>query len=149
MRRRLLVGCLAVAFCAPLAAASVAAQKKEAGQPESCSNPRAIGVSRTIEIDTKGGINLGTQQYKGFDPLKDGEVVLTFDDGPLRRNTRKVLKALADHCTKATFFAVGAQAVADPDMLRKVAAAGHTIAHHTWSHKNQGRRSTSRSIAEF
>ena len=52
---------------------------------------------------------------------RDHEVVLTFDDGPLRPYTRAVLKALDAHCTKATFFMVGRMAVADPAMVREVA----------------------------
>ena len=59
----------------------------------------------------------GGLQYKADDLLKDGEVILTFDDGPLRRYTRRVLKALASHCTKGTFFMVGRMAVADPAMV--------------------------------
>lgn len=117
---------------------------------ERCANPNALGVSRTITIDTRARHHFGTQQYRNEeDLLRDREVVLTFDDGPLRRHTRRVLKALDDHCTKATFFVVGRMALADPDMLRKVSNAGHTIAHHSWSHLNQNRYSFPRAIAEF
>ena len=49
--------------------------------------------------------------------LADGEVVLTFDDGPLRAYTVPVLDALAAHCVKATFFLVGRMAVADPELV--------------------------------
>jgi len=69
-----------------------------------------------------------------FDILNEGEVILTFDDGPLRPYTRAVLKALDAHCTKATFFMVGRMAVSDPAMVREVAKHGHTVAAHTWSH---------------
>jgi peptidoglycan-N-acetylglucosamine deacetylase len=68
--------------------------------------------------------------------LSDGEVVLTFDDGPLRPHTQEVLAALAAHCTKATFFMVGRNALADPEMAQEVARQGHTIGTHTWSHRN-------------
>jgi len=73
-------------------------------------------------------------QYKEDELLADREVVLTFDDGPLPRYTKPILKALEDECTKATFFYVGKMAKAYPDMLRKVDADGHTIAGHTYSH---------------
>jgi peptidoglycan-N-acetylglucosamine deacetylase len=72
------------------------------------------------------------------DFLKPGEVVLTFDDGPLRRNTLRVLNALESHCTKATFFMVGRMAVADPAMVREIDRRGHTIGTHTWSHRKLG-----------
>ena len=63
-----------------------------------------------------------------------GEVVLTFDDGPWLNNTPMVLKALADQCVKATFFPIGKHATYYPEILKQVAAAGHTIGSHTWSH---------------
>ena len=108
-----------------------------------------LGVSRTITIDSTGGSLHGGLQYKVESLLRDGEVVLTFDDGPLRKYTRKVLKALNDHCTLATFFMVGRMAVADPSMVREVADKGHTIATHTWSHKLLGRVSARRGAGEI
>ena len=95
----------------------------------------ALGVSRVAEIDTSAGPRFGFQ-YKEQDILADGEVVLTFDDGPLRAYTKPVLEALQAHCTKATFFLVGRMAVADPEMVREYARLGHTIGIHTWSHQN-------------
>jgi peptidoglycan-N-acetylglucosamine deacetylase len=99
-------------------------------------NPKALGVSRVQDIDTKGGPRFGQQQYKDGDFLDDGEVVLTFDDGPARAYTQAVISALAAHCTKATFFMVGQRALQDVAMVREVAARGHTIGTHTWSHEN-------------
>lgn len=93
-----------------------------------------LGVSRTVEIDTTGGPQFGAQ-YPGHDFLQPGEVVLTFDDGPSRAKTPAILQALADHCTKGTFFIVGRMALVEPQLLREVAHAGHTIGLHTWSHK--------------
>jgi peptidoglycan/xylan/chitin deacetylase (PgdA/CDA1 family) len=93
-----------------------------------------LGLSRIVEVDTAGGPLFGRSVSGGYEFLVDGEVVLTFDDGPVRSHTRAVLKALADHCTKATFFMVGRMAVADPAMVREVARQGHTVGSHTWSH---------------
>jgi len=94
-----------------------------------------LGVSRSIVIDTSQGPQFGAQ-YKDATLLKDGEVVLTFDDGPSRPYTRPILEALAAHCTKATFFMVGRMAMSDPEMVKEVARHGHTVATHTWSHGN-------------
>jgi peptidoglycan-N-acetylglucosamine deacetylase len=93
-----------------------------------------LGLSRIVEVDTAGGPHFGHTRAGEFDFLRDHEVVLTFDDGPLRPYTTAVLKALDEHCTKATFFMVGRMAVADPAMVREVAKHGHTIGSHTWSH---------------
>ena len=76
-----------------------------------CSNPNALGVARTVEVDTTGGPGFGFEQYKAYDFLLLNEVVLTFDDGPWPGNTGEVLEALAQHCVKATFFPIGKHAL--------------------------------------
>jgi peptidoglycan/xylan/chitin deacetylase (PgdA/CDA1 family) len=50
-----------------------------------------------------------------------------------------VLKALAEQCTKAMFFAIGKHAGWHPEILKQVIAAGHTVGTHTWSHKDLSR----------
>lgn len=97
--------------------------------------PGKLGVSRTVVIDAAAGPRFGFQ-YKDASFLADGEVVLTFDDGPSRAYTKPILDALAAHCTKATFFMVGRMALADPQMVKYVAEQGHTVGTHTWSHAN-------------
>jgi peptidoglycan/xylan/chitin deacetylase (PgdA/CDA1 family) len=94
-----------------------------------------LGVSRTVAINAAGGPGFGTQ-YKGPSLLADGEVVLTFDDGPMRAYTRPILETLAAQCTKATFFMVGQMAQTDPETVKEVARRGHTVGTHTWSHAN-------------
>jgi peptidoglycan/xylan/chitin deacetylase (PgdA/CDA1 family) len=105
-----------------------------------CSNPDALGLSRIVEIDTTGGPAFGTEHFKQYDFLRDKEVVLTFDDGPWPENTPKVLKALTDNCTKATFFEIGEHATWRPDISKAVAQAGMTVGSHTWSHKDLARK---------
>ncbi len=118
-------------------AAVVSSDMPKAGAivDDCAAKPGVLGISRVVEIDTTGGPVFGGS-HKGNNFLKAGEVILTFDDGPMRAYTRPVLKALAAHCTKATFFMVGRMAAADPAMVKEVAAAGHTIGSHTWSHQN-------------
>src|SRR5579872_1204937 len=112
-------------------AAAAPAQPKEA-----CANPDALGLSRVVEVDTSGGPGFGFEHFKQLDFLTDKEVVLTFDDSPWPVNTPAVLKALADECTKAVFFSIGKHATYHPEILKQVAAAGHTVGTHTWSHAN-------------
>jgi peptidoglycan/xylan/chitin deacetylase (PgdA/CDA1 family) len=106
-----------------------------------CDNPNALGVSRVVEIDTTGGPGFGFEHFKQYDFLRDKEVVLTFDDGPWLNNTPAVLKALADQCVKALFFPIGKHSTYYPEILRQVAAAGHTIGSHTWSHQDLSKKS--------
>jgi peptidoglycan/xylan/chitin deacetylase (PgdA/CDA1 family) len=101
-----------------------------------CANPNALGIARAVEIDTTGGPGFGFEHFKQLDFLAEKEVVLTFDDGPWPVNTPAVLKALADECTTGIFFAIGKHATYHPEILRQVAAAGHTVGSHTWSHVN-------------
>src|SRR5690242_8915318 len=94
----------------------------------------AIGTSRTLVVDPREHTRIGTMQYPETLPLRDHEVVLTFDDGPLPRNSNQVLQILADNCAKATFFTIGEQARANPEGVRKLVAAGHTVGTHSQRH---------------
>ena len=123
-----------VASCA--LALVVSATSAGAAQAGCDTSGRALGVSRIVEIDTTSGPHFGQQQFPEADFLRPGEIVLTFDDGPLRPHTQPILNALEAQCTKATFFMVGSQAIADPEMVRRVIAKGHTVGNHTWSHAN-------------
>jgi len=60
--------------------------------------------------------------------------VLTFDDGPLPGTTARVLDALKRECVRASFFLLGRNAAAHPELARRELAEGHTVAHHTFSH---------------
>ena len=112
-------------------------------------NPDALGVSRVVEIDTAGGPGFGFEHFKVYDFLREHEVVLTFDDGPWPGNTPAVLKALADQCTKALFFPIGKHAMWHPEILRQLAAAGHTIGSHTWSHADLSKLTIDQAKEEF
>jgi peptidoglycan/xylan/chitin deacetylase (PgdA/CDA1 family) len=102
---------------------------------ENCSGrPDALGTSRTLVVDARAHPLIGTMQYRETLPLEDGEVVLTFDDGPLPKYTNQILDILAAQCVKATFFLVGRQAQANPEGVRRIRDVGHTIATHTQNH---------------
>lgn len=111
---------------------SVAAQAASAA--DCPGHPDAIGTSRTIVVDPRAHPIIGTMQYNKTLPLEDHEVVLTFDDGPLPKYSNQILNILATHCAKATFFLVGRQANGNPEGVRKVRDAGHTVATHTQNH---------------
>ncbi|HEY6416158.1 MAG TPA: polysaccharide deacetylase family protein [Acidimicrobiales bacterium] len=61
-------------------------------------------------------------------------MALTYDDGPNTAWTPQLLDLLAKHDVKATFFSIGHYAREQPELLREVAAAGHAIGNHTYSH---------------
>lgn len=133
---------VAAAPVGPAGAMSVAAvpAAEPLSIPACAGNPDALGVSRVVEIDTTGGPGFGFEQFKAYDFLEAGEVVLTFDDGPWPSNTPAVLAALAAQCVKATFFPIGKHATWHPEILKQVMAQGHTIGSHTWSHADLAKK---------
>ena len=120
---------------AALALGLIAAMVAPAALAADCpGHPDALGTSRTLVVDPREHRLLGTMQYRETLPLADHEVVLTFDDGPLPRNSNQVLEILASQCVKATFFTIGQMAQASPEGVRKLRDAGHTIGSHTQNH---------------
>src|SRR5262245_55797833 len=130
MRNILICRCFTLAVVVPT---------RRAGAETTCA-PGTLGVSRVAEIDTTGGPWFGTP-HGDPDFLARGEVVLTFDDGPTPKYTPSILAALSAQCTKATFFLLGEMAAEHVAMTKEIAARGHTIGTHTWSHPNLKRLS--------
>ena len=97
-------------------------------------NPYALGTSRVMTIDPAQYPRLGTVQYPETLPLEDKEVVLTFDDGPLPPYTNRILEILASECVKANYFLIGKMARGYPDLVKRIAAEGHTVGTHTQNH---------------
>ncbi|MFN0219731.1 MAG: polysaccharide deacetylase family protein [Hyphomicrobium sp.] len=122
--------------------------------PPACHGDPALAFPspRIVEIDTSGGPIFGsfTKQSHEAAFLRPKEVVLTFDDGPMPWITRSILDTLGAYCARATFFAVGRMAIAYPDVVRDVAARGHTLASHTMTHPfNMPRMSAARAQDEI
>lgn len=62
-------------------------------------------------------------------------VALTFDDGPDPNWTPAILDLLRQHRVSATFCVVGANALAFPGLVRRIAGEGHTLCNHSWRHQ--------------
>jgi peptidoglycan-N-acetylglucosamine deacetylase len=74
-------------------------------------------------------------------PDADRMIALTYDDGPNPSYTEELLGILDRHGAKATFLMIGEWAQREPELVRTVAAAGHAIGNHTWSHPTMPLRS--------
>ncbi|MEU8436044.1 polysaccharide deacetylase family protein [Streptomyces sp. NPDC029216] len=61
-------------------------------------------------------------------------MTLTFDDGPDPRYTPAILDTLGRYGVRAMFFVCGEMATDHRDLLRRMAAEGHVIGNHTWTH---------------
>jgi peptidoglycan/xylan/chitin deacetylase (PgdA/CDA1 family) len=101
-----------------------------------CPRTGALGTSRVLTVDAATDPRVGLKSFPQTLPLQDHEVVLTFDDGPWPATDAKILAALAEECVRATFFMIGRSASEHPELVRRIASLGHTIGHHTWTHRN-------------
>ena len=119
----------------------MAALSCQAAAAEDCAyDPARTHLSRIVAPNSTNGPIFGQMVSAADKPqersllLRDHEMVLTFDDGPNPATTSAILDTLDRHCVKATFFAIGEMALLNSKTLREVAARGHTIGSHTWSH---------------
>jgi peptidoglycan/xylan/chitin deacetylase (PgdA/CDA1 family) len=137
-------------FASALGAALVASMAwMAAAQAADCPRKGALGTSRILAVDAATTPRVGLQSFPQTLPLDDHEVVLTFDDGPSPRTTPRVLAALAHECVRATFFLIGKHASEHPELVRRIAAEGHTIGHHTWMHRSLMKIDPSEAIEEI
>jgi peptidoglycan/xylan/chitin deacetylase (PgdA/CDA1 family) len=116
----------------------------------------AAGVYAGLGAAAGGGLAVGAYAYAAMwpgsrifgnaliAPARPGELALTFDDGPNTKWTPRLLDVLASHEVQATFFLLGSRAEAEPDLVRQIAAGGHLIGNHSWSHPNLAWTSASR-----
>ncbi len=102
-------------------------------EPAACS-AQALGTARVLPVDAATTPRVGRKHFHGALPLAPKEVVLTFDDGPAPGTTARVLEALKRECARASFFLLGRNALAHPQLARRALCEGHTVAHHTFSH---------------
>jgi peptidoglycan-N-acetylglucosamine deacetylase len=92
---------------------------------------------------------IGRKQFPSTLPLHARELVLTFDDGPWPGTTPKVLDALKNECVRATFFLLGRNVAAHPQLARRALAEGHSVGHHSYSHPLLDRMAVARAEAEI
>lgn len=107
-----------------------------AAQGADCPRAGTLGTSRVLAVDAAQTPRVGLKNFPQTLPLDDHEVVLTFDDGPWPPTTARVLAALAKECVRATFFLIGKPASEHPELVRRIAAEGHSVGHHTWLHRS-------------
>lgn len=121
-----------------------------AARADSCpGNPDALATERVLAVDARISARVGRKQFPDTLPLSPKEVVLTFDDGPWPTTTPAVLDALRGECVQATFFLLGRNVIANPELARREHDEGHTIAYHTFDHRLLDRMPLSAAEAEI
>ncbi len=110
-------------------------QQKETGQ-EAAEEPQKETGQEVTEEQQEAASKEGEEAPEGrqIDPAKP-MVSLTFDDGPYAPVGNQIMDCLAQYGGKATFFVVGKRAAAYQAELQRMAAEGHEIGNHTYSHK--------------
>jgi peptidoglycan/xylan/chitin deacetylase (PgdA/CDA1 family) len=68
--------------------------------------------------------------------VRRNEISLTFDDGPDRDVTPRVLELLDRYQAKASFFCIGEKAAAHPELVKEIARRGHSVENHSYHHHN-------------
>jgi peptidoglycan-N-acetylglucosamine deacetylase len=76
-------------------------------------------------------------------------IAMTFDDGPSAENTPRLLEMLKQRNIKATFFLIGQNAAANPDLVRRILADGNEVGNHSWTHPQLSKLSDDRVTAEI
>ena len=89
---------------------------------EELDRPQALSGSSVSREDADTGL----QEKK--------KIALTFDDGPDSEYTPMLLDGLAERNVKATFFVIGKQAEAQPEVMERLVKEGHLIGNHTYNH---------------
>lgn len=101
--------CSAMLLCGTLKNLSAVSRPPRRGRPRAPASYNAVVTSRLV-------------------------VALTFDDGPHPEFTPKLLDILRDSGVRATFYVVGRNVEAYPEIARRIVSEGHEIANHSWSH---------------
>ena len=76
-------------------------------------------------------------------------LAMTFDDGPSAEYTPRLLDLLEARHLKATFFLIGQNVQAHPELVRRIIAEGHEVGNHTWDHPQLSKLSDDRATDEI
>lgn len=123
------------------------AQAQSARQGSDMQSQSSVQADDNSQADVPAGGQPDESQDKSS---KKKTMYLTFDDGPHPTYTEKILKILKKNNVKATFFLIGGNAEKHPEIVKKIAADGHTIGIHCYNHDyNKIYKSTNAYIADF
>jgi peptidoglycan/xylan/chitin deacetylase (PgdA/CDA1 family) len=100
-------------------------------------------------VKTNAFIRRVFSNYIWLLPNNDKKVYLTFDDGPIPEITEWILEELRIHNAKATFFCIGKNVEANPELFEKIIAQGHSIGNHTHNHLNGWKSNTTEYLENF
>jgi peptidoglycan/xylan/chitin deacetylase (PgdA/CDA1 family) len=101
------------------------------------------------ELPATDGHEAGRGTSNTFKAVGKKVVALTFDDGPWRSSTDKIVASLKRYDADATFFMLGSQVKGQSARAKAVVAAGNEVGAHSWGHANMARRSSKANAADL
>ena len=110
---------------------------------------RALALGAAAWVGWAWVPHLATPACTWRGPRTGRRVALTFDDGPDPDWTPRVLDLLGHAGVRATFFVIGERAARAPAVVKRIAAEGHEVANHSWSHRNLAGRGGHHTIADL
>ncbi|MGX5360032.1 bifunctional polysaccharide deacetylase/glycosyltransferase family 2 protein [Kocuria sp. KH4] len=97
-------------------------------------DPFSDEVFRTLTAEEIATVGDSPYALEHFGAPADGQLLLTFDDGPDAEYTAQILDVLADEGVPATFFTIGTNVAANSELFQRAIAEGHAIGNHTMTH---------------
>jgi peptidoglycan/xylan/chitin deacetylase (PgdA/CDA1 family) len=108
-----------------------------------------IAIAAAPAIADHGRIHLPGFPWVVNLPASTTSVALTFDDGPHPEHTPRLLDILGEHNVRATFYLIGRNVAAWPDVARRIVAEGHDVGNHSWSHPHLATRPFATVLSEI
>ena len=145
---------LVLFFCLCFGAGRLAAHSRTSIPASSILQPEAANWGLSFQEEGQRPVGNATvaelQPYHAYYAQDTNEkiIYLTFDCGYENGNTPAILDALKKHHVSATFFTVGTFLEAEPDLIKRMVAEGHTLGNHTWHHPDMSAISTIDAFSE-
>ena len=145
---------LVLFFCLCFGAGRLAAHSRTSIPASSILQPEAANWGLSFQEEGQRPVGNATvaelQPYHAYYAQDTNEkiIYLTFDCGYENGNTPAILDALKKHQVSATFFTVGTFLEAEPDLVKRMVAEGHTLGNHTWHHPDMSAISTIDTFSE-
>lgn len=145
---------LVLFFCLCFGAGRLAAHSRTSIPASSILQPEAANWGLSFQEEGQRPVGNATvaelQPYHAYYAQDTNEkiIYLTFDCGYENGNTPAILDALKKHQVSATFFTVGTFLEAEPDLIKRMVAEGHTLGNHTWHHPDMSAISTIDAFSE-
>ena len=105
------------------------------GDEDTCNTPSKNSLSSIETLEFSIVTNL-QNELDDLYHVEEKVAYLTFDDGPTKIATPKILDILKEHQIHGNFFVIGYRVKEFPDIVKRAYEEGHFIANHTYSHKN-------------